>query len=256
MKVPIKNRTILQLLYAVLYASVISIATIGFERLPVFLQMENAIYDTFQRWTTIDDRADVLFSKYQASLSELAFINLDSTYFDLETNIPCIHLNPNTATSQLQETYKHLQNPTIVDYINLLRKHYILAHPTVDQHAAINQFKLAHTILQEPLLLLLHQSNRPGQLVKRLVNQVRIYDFAPSEITLIENNLQTLPLLSADVQSLLIKSKGNLKKKRQRKRGVLIVQILLVATVLSVGFLFENPYFLLYVILLMVLYKR
>ena len=191
-------------------------------------------------------------------IQQLEKIDILATKNGLLLNIldDCIHVNTSTSIAQLQQNYSHLHNLTINDYLHSFKKHYILAHPAIDRHSATNKLNLAHTILREPLLILLNQSNRPGQLVRRLLNQPRTYDFDPSEIELIEKNLQTLPILSSDAQSLLIKSKDNLKKEKQRKKGVLIVQVLLILMILSIGFLFENSYFLLYVILLMVLYKR
>ncbi|MEM6316491.1 MAG: CHASE2 domain-containing protein [Bacteroidota bacterium] len=82
----IKSKKGQRLLYALLYASVVTFATVTLERLPVFLQMENAIYDGFQRMLTVDSRTDYNFKRYQASIDSLAFINLDNTYFNTETN--------------------------------------------------------------------------------------------------------------------------------------------------------------------------
>ena len=67
-------------LYAFLYAIIATLVTLTIERLPVFLLIENAVYDNFQKWLTLDSREDQLYSRYQKELASIALINLCLLY--------------------------------------------------------------------------------------------------------------------------------------------------------------------------------
>lgn len=110
----IKTKIPIQLTYALLYSIIVTIATFSFERLPVFLHMENAIYDQFQNWLTIDNRTDVKFLQYQEALDDLVFINLDSAYFNIETN----RIRRDSLASLLEELDKSpLIKGILLDYL-------------------------------------------------------------------------------------------------------------------------------------------
>lgn len=71
--------------YVLLYAAGVTLLTLCLERLPVFLQMENAIYDPLQRMFAIDRPDDKRYSKFHQELSDILAIHLDTSFFYRET---------------------------------------------------------------------------------------------------------------------------------------------------------------------------
>ena len=75
-------------LYSLLYAGLITLGSTFFRYQAAILQMEYAVYDVFQCWLAVDDQQDLLAlpKDEQRLIGELFFINLDTSFFNLETD--------------------------------------------------------------------------------------------------------------------------------------------------------------------------
>lgn len=103
-------------IYAILYATVITIACMLLGRRPTILQMEYAVYDFVQKNKTIDTYSDRLRASQflQIALDELFFINLDTTFFDTETD----RIRRDKLASLLDELRQSNNHKTIfLDYL-------------------------------------------------------------------------------------------------------------------------------------------
>ncbi|MEM6320758.1 MAG: CHAT domain-containing protein [Bacteroidota bacterium] len=190
-------------------------------------------------------------------LQQMRKVNPIATENGLLLNIlsDCATLEKPFTIMQLEKQYPHLAAPSFKEIYHQLMAYFLVTHPTINHKVSLYHLTLGHELLRIPLMTLLHQSNRPGQVLHRLITQKRTHDYDATEIALFDKYEYTVARLPVSVKDLLNRSKANLRKEKNRKRAVAIIQFLVVTLVLSLGFYFENPYFLLYVILLAVLYR-
>ena len=82
------RKNIIILVYIVAYATLVTLFTRFVALLPTTLQMEFVVYDVIQSYCTIDDDLDIksLKSKHSEVFDELFFINLDTAFFNSETD--------------------------------------------------------------------------------------------------------------------------------------------------------------------------
>lgn len=75
------------LIYGFCYATLVLLGSMAIAYRPTVLQMEYAVYDCLQTWSAIDVnlREEEPGEPLGSALKELLFINLDSAFFDLET---------------------------------------------------------------------------------------------------------------------------------------------------------------------------
>lgn len=72
--------------FAIVYAILVLCLTIVFRFFPSALALENQFFDRIQKKSVIDSKSDFLYKRYAHALDDLFLINLDSTFFDFESN--------------------------------------------------------------------------------------------------------------------------------------------------------------------------
>ena len=164
------------------------------------------------------------------------------------------------AINDLAKNYKTLGGD-FFRYLEALKKHRLLAAPALNQAGSTTHIRLTHTLLQLPLSDLLTNSKRPVQEIQRwLLHHLQLpttKNYLPKvALDLITTHWNRMPTLSSLETELWEKSQIVQKEKQHRKNALISLQILLIIGVLMLGHWFENPYLLLYIILLLVLYPR
>lgn len=132
----------------------------------------------------------------------------------------------------------------------------LLCTPALDNLQLRRTLRLSHQLLERPLLHLLHQSQRPGQEIPRLLQHhlKRASYLNKMELALVQRYRDTIPKLNIKEEQLLKESVGVVNAERKRLRNIQIWSSISILFILSAGYLFFNPYILLYGLLLYLAY--
>lgn len=152
-----------------------------------------------------------------------------------------------------------LSEADFAKYITALQEQRLLATSAIHQAKASTHIRLSHTLLALPLTDLLNESKRSIQEIQRwLHHHLQLPDdknrLPKKVMDLIEQHLDEMPVLSNQAAALLNKSKQEHRAKQRRKYGLMMAQFVAIFGILLFGHAFNNPYLLLYIILLMVLF--
>lgn len=72
--------------FAFFYALIALLLTLAFRYLPGGVSLENQLFDKIQQQVAIDSKGDYMYNRFAPHLEDLLLINLDSTFFDKETD--------------------------------------------------------------------------------------------------------------------------------------------------------------------------
>lgn len=141
--------------------------------------------------------------------------------------------------------------------LEAMRDAYILTEISDPAPGKEAGFRLAHQLFLVPLLGLINHSNRPGQRLRRLLHQQTTEDIPLTEpqLQLLDQYRHILPQPTAAGQALINRSQALLRQRKSRRRAVFVLRLLALLTILSFGVYLNNPYLLLLIILLLVLYE-
>lgn len=150
--------------------------------------------------------------------------------------------------------YHHLKKP-LKEYLHSLKKYRLITEPATDDDLATITIKLSHQLLKDPLIELLNESKRPGQEALSVLHFTKPEHWEESQITLINSNLNiSIPYIEGQ-KELVQKQKRLLQKQKNRQLLWSITQVVIVTLILLFGIFLNNPYLLLLVVLVVVLYR-
>lgn len=160
---------------------------------------------------------------------------------------------------QVLEKKYTLSKEDFTKHISALQEQRLLSTSAVHQAQTTTHIRLSHTLLALPLADLLNESKRPIQEIQRwfyhhLQLPTAKNTLPKQAIDLVEKHFEQMPALSNKEVTLLKKSKKEYRAKQWKKRGLIVVQITVIFGILLLGHRMNNPYLLLYIILLLVLF--
>ena len=138
-----------------------------------------------------------------------------------------------------------------------LLKKQILISDTWDPEENEGSFRLSHYLLEFPIVQLFQESRNPAQKAYKLLlayPKGRL-PIKPDQWKLIQDNLHSVPQLEGEVANWLNAEGIRLKTLRQKKWIWLVLRVVLLVAILAFGNAIDNSYFLLYLGLIILLYR-
>lgn len=174
---------------------------------------------------------------------------------DCSTNVDGLE-NHSIPRKNILNKYKHLGTKINILIRALISKR-ILSDPAVNKLKESHKIRLSHALLHIPLLRLINQSSRGGQEARRLLaqHQHNMTLLNKFQLEIVETHLHAIPDLSEQEVNLIHNSKKSIKE-NLRKKQVKKYRLRITLGLLLFGILFySNIYFLVFMILLVILYK-
>ena len=159
-------------------------------------------------------------------------------------------------TKEVEDKYKLSTKPIDYQLQQLLDKR-LLGSPASSSLAYEDHICLSHQLLEKPLLQLFHSSKLPGQEVRRTLQHHLNENSVLNEtsLNLLKNHLHIIPELSGEANALRTKSELEIKRKKRKTRNTRILNFSIIFLVLTTGFLLDNPFLLLFLLLLITAHK-
>ncbi len=208
-----------------------------------------------------------LLTDWNALIGFTSFIQVQLSKIDKEfshSGIALEILNDGTRNNQLDSLPKlselskkyNLESSLLERLIDQLKANYLLSEPVSTVGDESYQIRLYHNILAHPLKDVIDNSYKPAQEIRRLLKynlqENKLFD--ENEINLIVKNEKSSKVIGADGKALLNNSINFINDKNKRKRYRSYFKYGLAFSIIFLGVFLDNPYLLMYLILLFVFY--
>ncbi|MCO6492840.1 MAG: CHAT domain-containing protein [Phaeodactylibacter sp.] len=165
--------------------------------------------------------------------------------------------NPKPATvASIAEKYG-TELPVMNGLLQQLLAARLLCSPAPDTFVHGETVRLSHQLLERPLLHLLNRSQRPGQEIPRLFRHhlKRGSFLSQAELDQVRSGRHAAPSPAPEEQRLIDESSGRIRAENRQRRRRRAWSSAAVVLILLLGYLFADPYLLLYSLLLYFAYQ-
>ncbi len=158
---------------------------------------------------------------------------------------------------QLAHQYNHIKDtPT---FIQKLFQYHLISDPATDKLEETTKIRLVHSALTIPVLNLNNESQLAGQQARRTItytlnNRPPKAYLGTAELQLVKTGKMAMPALTPPEEELVQRSTSIHERKKKRKNRIMIFKIITAILLIGFGTQLNDPYLLLYILLIVILY--
>ncbi len=158
---------------------------------------------------------------------------------------------------QLASQYNHVQDTST--FIQKLFQHHLISDPATDKLEEATEIRLVHSALTIPVLNLNNESQLAGQQARRTITYT-LNNLPPNaylgaaELQLVKTGKMAMPALAPREEELIQRSTSIHERKKKRKNRIMVFKTITTVLLIGFGTQLNDPYLLLYILLIVILY--